>query len=70
MLYQVTNTPIDSVIVLAPKMFGDARDFEHDTGLKETFVQENHSKSAKDMLRGLHCQVQHAQGKLLESRKE
>jgi dTDP-4-dehydrorhamnose 3,5-epimerase len=75
MPYQVTQTPIDGVMVLDPKVFGDARgfffesfnarDFEAATGLKETFVQDNHSKSAKGVLRGLHYQVQHAQGKLV-----
>jgi dTDP-4-dehydrorhamnose 3,5-epimerase len=75
MPYQVTNTPIDGVLVLEPKVFGDARgfffesfnarDFEQATGLKETFVQDNHSKSGKSVLRGLHYQVQHAQGKLV-----
>jgi dTDP-4-dehydrorhamnose 3,5-epimerase len=43
----------------------NARDFEQATGLKETFVQDNHSKSAKGVLRGLHYQTQHAQGKLV-----
>jgi dTDP-4-dehydrorhamnose 3,5-epimerase len=75
MPYQVTTTPIDGVLVLEPKVFGDARgfffesfnarDFEQATGLKEKFVQDNHSKSAKGVLRGLHYQVQHAQGKLV-----
>jgi len=75
MPYQVTTTPIDGVLVLEPKVFGDARgfffesfnacDFEQATGLKEIFVQDNHSKSAKGVLRGLHYQVQHAQGKLV-----
>jgi dTDP-4-dehydrorhamnose 3,5-epimerase len=75
MPYQVTTTPIDGVMVLEPKVFGDARgfffesfnsrEFEQATGLKETFVQDNHSKSAKGVLRGLHYQVQHAQGKLV-----
>ncbi len=75
MPYQVTQTPIDGVLVLEPKVFGDARgfffesfnarDFEQATGLKETFVQDNHSKSAKGVLRGMHYQVQHAQGKLV-----
>lgn len=75
MPYQVTTTPIDGVLVLEPKVFGDARgfffesfnarDFEQATGLKETFVQDNHSKSAKGVLRGMHYQVQHAQGKLV-----
>jgi dTDP-4-dehydrorhamnose 3,5-epimerase len=75
MPYQVTTTPIHGLLVLEPKVFGDARgfffesfnarDFEHATGLKETFVQDNHSKSAKGVLRGLHYQVQHPQGKLV-----
>ncbi len=69
------QTPLAGVLVLEPKVFGDARgfffesfnakDFEQATGLKETFVQDNHSKSAKGVLRGLHYQVQHAQGKLV-----
>lgn len=75
MPYHVTTTPIEGVLVLEPKVFGDARgfffesfnarDFEQATGLKETFVQDNHSKSAKGVLRGLHYQTQHAQGKLV-----
>jgi dTDP-4-dehydrorhamnose 3,5-epimerase len=75
MPYQVTSTTIDGVLVLEPKVFGDARgfffesfnarDLEQATGLKETFVQDNHSKSAKGVLRGLHYQTQHAQGKLV-----
>jgi dTDP-4-dehydrorhamnose 3,5-epimerase len=75
MPYQVMQTPLEGVLVLEPKVFGDARgfffesfnakDFEQATGLKESFVQDNHSKSAKGVLRGLHYQVQHAQGKLV-----
>ena len=75
MPYQVTQTPINGVLILEPKVFGDARgfffesfnarDFEQAAGLKETFVQDNHSKSAKGVLRGLHYQVKHAQGKLV-----
>jgi dTDP-4-dehydrorhamnose 3,5-epimerase len=75
MPYQVTTTPIDGMLVLEPKVFGDARgfffesfnarDFAQATGVKEAFVQDNHSKSAKGVLRGLHYQVQHAQGKLV-----
>ena len=54
MPYKVMQTPLQGVLVLEPKVFGDvrgfffesfnARDFEKATGLKETFVQENHSK--------------------------
>jgi dTDP-4-dehydrorhamnose 3,5-epimerase len=75
MPYQVMQTPLAGVLVLEPKVFGDARgfffesfnarDFEQATGLNETFVQDNHSKSAKGVLRGLHYQVQYAQGKLV-----
>ena len=75
MAYQITTTPIDGVLVLEPKVFGDvrgfffesfnARDFAQATGLNETFVQDNHSKSSKGVLRGLHYQTQHAQGKLV-----
>jgi len=69
------QTPLEGVLVLEPKVFGDergfffesfnAQDFEQATGLKETFVQDNHSKSTKGVLRGLHYQTQHAQGKLV-----
>jgi len=75
MPYQVMQTPLEGVLVLAPKVFGDARgfffesfnarDFEQATGLKENFVQDNHSKSDKGVLRGMHYQTQHAQGKLV-----
>lgn len=75
MPYQVMQTPLEGVLVLEPKVFGDARgfffesfnarDFEQTTGLQRTFVQDNHSKSAKGVLRGMHYQIQHAQGKLV-----
>jgi dTDP-4-dehydrorhamnose 3,5-epimerase len=75
MLCKVTQTPLAGVLVLEPKVFGDARgfffesfnqrDFNVATGLNETFVQDNHSKSSKGVLRGLHYQTQHAQGKLV-----
>jgi dTDP-4-dehydrorhamnose 3,5-epimerase len=75
MPYKTSTTPIDGVLVLEPKVFGDARgfffesfnarDFAQATGLNESFVQDNHSKSAKGVLRGLHYQTQHAQGKLV-----
>jgi dTDP-4-dehydrorhamnose 3,5-epimerase len=75
MPYQVNVTPIEGLLELKPKVFGDARgfflesfnarDFEQATGSRETFVQDNHSKSANGVLRGLHYQVQHAQGKLV-----
>lgn len=75
MPYHATPTPIDGVLVLEPKVFGDSRgfffesfnerEFEEATGLKRHFVQDNHSKSVKGVLRGMHYQVQHAQGKLV-----
>ena len=75
MPYTVTSTPIEGVLVLEPKVFGDARgffyesfnarDFAEATGFQCEFVQDNHSKSAKGVLRGMHYQVQHAQGKLV-----
>lgn len=75
MPYTVTPTSIPDVLVLTPKVFGDARgfffesfnarDFAQITGLDTEFVQDNHSKSVKGVLRGLHYQIQHAQGKLV-----
>lgn len=75
MPYAVTKTPIEGVLVLEPKVFGDARgfffesfntrDFAQATGLTCEFVQDNHSKSSKGVLRGMHYQLQHAQGKLV-----
>jgi dTDP-4-dehydrorhamnose 3,5-epimerase len=75
MPYIVTATAIPEVLVLTPKVFGDtrgffyesfnARDFSNATGLEREFVQDNHSKSSKGVLRGLHYQIQHAQGKLV-----
>ena len=75
MPYTVTPTAIADVLVLEPKVFGDARgfffesfnarDFAQATGLAHDFVQDNHSKSARGVLRGLHYQIQHPQGKLV-----
>jgi dTDP-4-dehydrorhamnose 3,5-epimerase len=76
MPYAATPTAIPEVIVLEPRVFGDARgfffesynqrDFEQATGLTGvSFVQDNHSLSARGVLRGLHYQIQHPQGKLV-----
>lgn len=75
MPYTVTPTAIPDVLALTPKVFGDARgfffesfnaqDFQQAAGLEVDFVQDNHSKSTKGVLRGLHYQIQHAQGKLV-----
>jgi len=71
----VITTPLDGVLVLEPRVFGDdrgyffesfnARKFAELTGVTLPFVQDNHSRSAKGVLRGLHYQIQQAQGKLV-----
>ena len=75
MAIQVTATALPEVKIIGPKVFGDARGFfyesfngrefaEHvEPGVE--FVQDNHSRSAKGVLRGLHYQIQHPQGKLV-----
>jgi dTDP-4-dehydrorhamnose 3,5-epimerase len=75
MPYTATPTAIADVLVLEPKVFGDARgfflesynqrDFAQATGLQANFVQDNHSRSSRGVLRGLHYQIQHPQGKLV-----
>jgi len=72
---QVTPTGIPDVLLIEPKVFGDergfffesfnAREFAQATGIDCQFVQDNHSKSAQNVLRGLHYQVGKAQGKLV-----
>ncbi|PKO91316.1 MAG: dTDP-4-dehydrorhamnose 3,5-epimerase [Betaproteobacteria bacterium HGW-Betaproteobacteria-1] len=72
---RVIPTAIPDVLIIEPKVFGDARgffyesynqkDFQNATGLKVDFVQDNHSRSGKNVLRGLHYQVQQPQGKLV-----
>lgn len=71
----VIDTAIPEVKIFEPKVFGDARgfffeSFNHRTfekviGKSITFVQDNHSKSARNVVRGLHYQIHHAQGKLV-----
>jgi dTDP-4-dehydrorhamnose 3,5-epimerase len=73
--YTVTPTALADVLILEPKVFGDARgfffesfnerDFQTATNLNVKFVQDNHSQSVRGVLRGLHYQVQQAQGKLV-----
>lgn len=68
-------TAIPDVLILEPKVFGDDRGFflesfnqrvfEDLTGLKRVFVQDNHSRSTQNVLRGIHYQIRHAQGKLV-----
>ncbi len=70
----IIKTAIPDILVFEPKVFGDERGFFYEsfnekvfreaTGLEVNFVQDNHSKSAKNVLRGLHYQTEHVQGKL------
>ncbi len=71
----IIQTAIPEVLILEPKVFGDergffyesfnARAFSEATGLNPNFVQDNHSRSQQGVLRGLHYQVEQAQGKLV-----
>jgi dTDP-4-dehydrorhamnose 3,5-epimerase len=75
MPYTVVRTDLPEILILEPKVFGDERgfffesfnqrDFLQATGLDVTFVQDNHSRSARGVLRGLHYQIEHPQGKLV-----
>lgn len=72
---QAIRLDIPEVILLQPKVFGDDRGFFFESfnsrvfrdlaGVDTVFVQDNHSRSAKNVLRGLHYQIQHPQGKLV-----
>jgi dTDP-4-dehydrorhamnose 3,5-epimerase len=73
--FNVIPTALSSVIILEPKVFGDERgfffesfnerDFLKATGVAARFVQDNHSQSKRGVLRGLHYQIEQAQGKLV-----
>jgi len=72
---KVTPTRLPEVLIIEPRVFGDergfffesfnARMFVEQTGLDISFVQDNHSRSTKGVLRGLHYQIRQAQGKLV-----
>ena len=72
---KATRTAIPGLLIIEPKVFGDERGFFFEsfnrrkfaelTGRDADFVQDNHSRSAKNVLRGLHYQIQHPQGKLV-----
>jgi dTDP-4-dehydrorhamnose 3,5-epimerase len=72
---KITPTAIADVLIIEPRVFGDDRgfffesynreSFHQGTGLNLNFVQDNHSRSAKGVLRGLHYQIEQAQGKLV-----
>jgi len=70
----IIKTEIPDVLIIEPKVFGDARGFFFesfnqqamaDMGITAPFVQDNHSRSAKNVLRGLHYQIRQPQGKLV-----
>jgi len=71
----IIPTAIPEVLIIEPRVFGDARGFFFEsfnqqafqaaTGLNVQFVQDNHSRSAKGVLRGLHYQIEQPQGKLV-----
>ena len=72
---KVITTALPEVLILEPQVFGDERGFFYEsfnarrfaeaTGVNREFVQDNHSRSARGVLRGLHYQLQQAQGKLV-----
>ena len=71
---QITPTALPDVLLIEPKVFGDERGFFFESwnrrafaaaGIDVDFVQDNHSRSRRGVLRGLHYQIEHAQGKLV-----
>src|SRR2546427_5047085 len=71
---KATPTGLPEVLLIEPRVFGDARGFFFESwnereferaGIRARFVQDNHSRSAKGVLRGLHYQIRRAQGKLV-----
>ncbi len=74
---QAIPTNIPDILLIEPKVFGDARGFFYESfnqrrfnellGREVDFVQDNHSRSVRGVLRGLHYQIQHPQGKLVRA---
>jgi dTDP-4-dehydrorhamnose 3,5-epimerase len=73
-MMKVVRTAIPDVLVIEPDVFGDARGFFCESwnarafaiaGIRAEFVQDNHSRSARNVLRGLHYQIKQPQGKLV-----
>jgi len=71
---RATATSLPDVLIIEPRVFEDARGFFFESynrrtfaeaGIDAEFVQDNHSRSVRGVLRGLHYQIQHAQGKLV-----
>ena len=75
LIMEIRNTDLPGVLILEPKVFGDERGFffesynagrfEELTGIRANFVQDNHTRSGKNVLRGLHYQIRKPQGKLM-----
>ena len=73
---KIIASDLPEVLIVEPKVFGDQRGFfyesfnqkvwEETTGIKKRFVQDNHSRSTKGVLRGLHYQIRQPQGKLVQ----
>jgi dTDP-4-dehydrorhamnose 3,5-epimerase len=70
---EIIETSLPGVVIIKPRVFGDSRGFFMETyrqtvlaeaGIREDFVQDNHSRSSRGVLRGLHYQLQHPQAKL------
>ena len=77
-IIKVTKCPIEGLYVIEPTVYGDSRGYfmetynqkdMEDARLHMKFVQDNESKSKKGVLRGLHFQTKHTQGKLLAERR-
>ncbi len=74
---KITATAIPDVLIVEPTVFGDDRGFFYEsyneqkwrelTGLTTSFVQDNHSRSSKNVLRGIHYQIEQSQGKLVRA---
>ncbi len=71
---QITPTALPDVLLIEPRVFGDDRGYFYESwnrrtfaaaGIDVDFVQDNHSRSVRGVLRGLHYQIEHAQGKLV-----
>ncbi len=71
---KIETTPLQDLLVITPRVFGDERGFFMETwndssfrgaGLNLTFVQDNHSRSSRGILRGMHYQSENTQGKLV-----
>jgi dTDP-4-dehydrorhamnose 3,5-epimerase len=74
--FRKISTSLPGVVILEPRVFGDERGFFLESynekvfaelGIEERFVQDNHSSSRRNVLRGLHYQIKHAQGKLVRA---